>query len=50
MSTLRKIAIPKVGKGGLAATILASYSMVGLDNLISTAHFPKSGILEIRKL
>lgn len=50
MSTLKRIAIPKVGQGGLAATITTRYEQVSLGGFISTAHYPRSGILEIRKL
>lgn len=51
MSISKKIAIPKVGnRGGLAATITTRYEQVSVGGFITTAHYPRTGILEIREL
>lgn len=51
MRTFKKISVPKVGNvGGLAATITTRYEQVSVKGFISTAHYPRTGMLEIREL
>lgn len=46
----KRIAIPKVDVGGLSSTITTRYEQVSVGGFISTAHYPRSGILEIREV
>lgn len=44
-----KIAIPKTADGCYVA-VTASFSMISIMNLIDTAHYPKGGVLIIRRI
>lgn len=48
-SPKRKFCLPKT-TDGCSCTITASVSHCGVTNLISTAHFPKGGVLIIKEL
>lgn len=43
-----KIAIPKTADG-CSVAVTASFSMISIMNLIDTAHYPKGGVLIIKK-
>lgn len=48
-NSTQKISIPKTTDGCCPA-VTSSFSMVSVMNMINTAHFPKGGVLYIRKV
>ena len=48
-NSTQKIAIPKTADG-CSVAVTASFSMISIMNLIDTAHYPKGGVLIIKKL
>lgn len=44
-----KISIPKTADGCCPA-VTSSFSMVSVMNMINTAHFPRGGVLYIKKI